>query len=121
MRFQAAAIAVFRYVQLDTVSPWCQLSLRLFPAIGLRSGLIRGHSKTLNTRKVHNFFLDMTGQSLKLIENFWGTVATEFYADGTQYLTVHNLKTAILVAWNRISLENSKFWHFSSVNDEKGD
>lgn len=42
---------------------------------------------------------------LNPIENLWGLIVRDIYADSRQYNTVADLKQAILVAWNRLDVQ----------------
>lgn len=42
---------------------------------------------------------------LNPIENLWGLMARDVYRNNRQYATVDELKTAILEAWGRLSLQ----------------
>ena len=42
---------------------------------------------------------------LNPIENVWGILVRDVYADNRQYQTVEELKTAIMGAWNRLPQE----------------
>ena len=43
-------------------------------------------------------------RTLNPIENLWGIMARQVYAHGRQYNTLSELKSAVISAWNKLSL-----------------
>lgn len=65
----------------------------------------RSIAEWLNSNNVATIPWPSKSPDINPIENVWGILVRDIYSDCRQYETVSQLKTAIEIAWDRLSIE----------------